>query len=126
MTCTIEFKRSRCKHCNRKLNEIQETYCSRKCSAIYRSRKLGGLFGAGVSDSVIKKAVCLVNKGMPWKHAAHSIGISQSSFRDRAQTMEIKIRPGHFGKRILLSRIDLPKEQPDLAYLAALLDSEGY
>ena len=87
-------------------------------------RRVDGMFANVLTVNAVAKGVALVNAGFSWSAAAKEVGMCTDSLRKRARRDGLKFRRG---KRAFCkpSRLNLPTEATDLAYLAGILDGEG-
>jgi hypothetical protein len=84
------------------------------------------VYGARIPDETIKTAVELVNEGLVgWREAASRYGMSHTTLRKRAADMKL---PRRVGKRRVSfpQRVIIPESDVARAYLAAIVDGEGY
>ena len=103
-----------------------QRHCSLACANATRSLEIKRQgWAKRATDAQIRSAVDAANAGLSWRSAARAIGISPDGLKRRADKLGLSRRLGvqHFRKEL---RISLPQELTDLAYIAGLLDGEGY
>lgn len=91
-----------------------------------RARDKNGIYANEYSLSKVQEGIRLLNGGYNWHEASSAVGMCIENLRKRATKEGIKFRRGRNSLRRFSVRLNLPTETNDLAYLAALLDSEGY
>lgn len=91
----------------------------------YKERKKRRPDGCIYSPEAVVEGIRLVNSGIDWHSAAHNVGMSIDNLKRRALLQGISFRKGYRSFRSSV-RLNLPEKPTDLAYLAALLDGEGY
>jgi hypothetical protein len=90
-----------------------------------RTRRPNGVFDCTFGHDKIVEGIRLVNSGANWHEAAKAVGMCIENLRERAAKAGLQVRVGKRSFRFGETRLNLPTEPTDLAYLAGILDGEG-